>query len=341
MSLKSKLKPREEDKRLTEAIEKFDKHLDLDTVATVDTTIGTMPLIPIENIAIEKDEKVLNFYDANDSIYYKEIPIEMLYAAPNEWNLWNSYSLEKKVEMMESIKEVGLQQNIVVWKVPKGIISEFDSIDGYMILAGHNRVDSVRSLFHLYKEDRFSTVFARVYELESINEAFAKKIIDDTNLIGRDKTPKEISEAYVRRICNMKESDKYKGVSERALQEILAAEENKSRTHVFQHLQIRKCIEPIAKQIGSVINFKAGLKLASLDEDIQTYFYNEYYVKEQNRHLYTNKNIMKLNEYMLIDTIKNIFEEKTDKIIVSYEIDVKLKEGLDKLVNKFINANKM
>lgn len=338
MSIK-KLKPREDDLRLTEAIEKFDKHIDLDTVAIVDTTIGTMPLIPIE--AINKDDKLVSLNDTIDSVYYEYLPIERLFAAPSEWNLWSPYSLIKKVEMMESIKEIGLQQNIVVWKVPKGIIEEFDNIDGYMVLAGHNRVDSVRSLFHIYKEDRFATVYAKIYVLESIDEGFAKKIIDDTNLIGRDKTPKEISEAYVRRICNMKESDKYKGVSERSLQEILASEENKSRTHVFQHLQIRKCIDPIAKQIGSVINFKAGLKLASLDEEIQEHFYNEYYLKEENRHLYTNKNIMKLNEYMLIDTIKNIFEEKSEKIVVSYEINLSLKEGLDKLVNKFINANKL
>ncbi|MBE0451518.1 MAG: ParB N-terminal domain-containing protein [Clostridia bacterium] len=339
----SKLKKRQGDQRLADAINNFDKDIDVTKIKEVETTIGSINIIP-QDVIINNEPiglgEVENSTDELATKYFADVNVDELYAAPIDWNLWSPHSTEKKLELMESIKEIGLQQNIVVWKVPDGLQHLIGNKNGYMILAGHNRLEAIRTLFFIFNDTQFFKIHALVYVADVINERIARRIIDDTNLVMRDRTPREISDAYLRRVNELKESEELRDASERQLHLFVANEKGVSRSTVYKHLKLQNCIDPIFDQVNNEISFTVGIKLSSLEKDKQEYIYNEYYLNESNRHLYNNNNLAKIKPLMTIATIDRALRGKDDKILVSYEVESHLKEDLDKLVRKFISSNK-
>lgn len=338
--MSKKLLQRQNDNRMKSALENFEKPLSDIDINEIETTIGKINVIPsgvVEAAPVETEEAI-NETELVTS--YQDISIDMLYAAPEEWNLWTPYSDEKKYELMESIQEIGLQQNLVLWKVPNRLKYLIGETDGYLILVGHNRATALRSLYHITDDPQYLVVHAKVYEGDSIDERIARRIIDDTNLVTRDKSLREISLAYLRRCEELRKSDELKDASERMIHSIIANENNTSRTQVFKSLKMLNCIEPIFDQVMKEISFNTGLALSSLDSDVQQYIYDEYYLKRENRHLYTNKNLSKIKPLMTIQKIDSVMHGRNGVVKVTFDVESHLVDDLNKLVNKFLNANR-
>lgn len=333
------LKKRAVDNRLTDALENFEKPIKESDISEIETTIGKISVLPneiIENVSINIESEI----DSNFISFYEDVPIDKLYAAPSEWNLWTPYSTEKKIELMESIQEIGLQQNLVLWRVPDRLKYLIGNTDGYLILVGHNRTEALRGLYYLTNEIQYSVVHCKVYEADSIDERIARRIIDDTNLVTRDKSLKEISMAYLRRTEELRKSEELKNASERKIHTIIANESNVSRTQVLRSIKMLNCIEPIFEQVMKEINFNTGLALSNLEPEIQQYIYDEYYCKAENRHLYNNKTLSKLKPLMVQSTIDKIMQGKNELEKVTFEVESHLVEELKHLVKKFISSNK-
>lgn len=337
--MSKKILKRADDHRLSDALENFDKVFTESDINEINSTIGKLNVIP--SSIIEPSVPIdINVSEATLTCTYEDVAIDKLYAAPLEWNLWTPYSTEKRIELMESIQEIGLQQNLVLWRVPEHFKYLIGNTDGYLILVGHNRTEALRGLYYLTEDKQYSIVHSKVYEADAIDERIAKRIIDDTNLVTRDKSLKEVSLAYLRRSEELRKSDELKNASERKIHSIIANETDTSRTQVFKTIKLLNCIDPIFNQVMKTISFNTGLALSNLDADIQQYVYDEYYCKEENRHLYNNKNLSKLKQFMVKSTIDRIMHGDNNLEKVTFEVESHLVDELNNLVRKFISSNR-
>lgn len=317
-------------------------------VENLSVTIPSAPLginigvtttsIPLEKTSHSNELKDKSIGELDSR--YEEVFIHELYSAPDEWNLWNKHDTQKKIELMESISEIGVQQNLVLWEIPNDCNDENLK---YMILAGHNRVDALMRLHTITSDSKFSKAMALIYKSNDsqIEEQVARRIIDDTNLISRDKTAKEIAMAYVRRVSSLKNTETFKGVSERKIHEFIAKTEGTSRSKIFEYIKLKDLIDPLADLVGNELNIKTGVKLASLRPDIQEFIYSEYYLNDQNRPLFTNQKLSKLNSFMTKETIiDTLIDKQLKTTTLTYEVDERIAQELDKFIKKFIETNK-
>lgn len=327
---------RAQDPNLARALAKFDEVVNGAIPGDDLTLIGHLPTsVDIENL--NNDIVVDNI---EENISATEILITELYSAPKKWNLWQPLSKERMIELMESLYHVGLLHNIVVWKVPPGISDELTDRSGYMILSGHNRIEALKRLYSHFNEAKFLKVRALVYEADEINLAIARRIIDDANLVQRENSPKEIAQAYMRRMKSLKSLDEYKQVSDRTLMEIMADDEGTSRTKILAYIKLNDCLDPIVDLVGTVINLKAGVKIAQLPINKQEYLYNTYYLQEKNRPLFVSSNLMKLTPLHTTESIDRIMSVKEEDFIkVEYNIPSHLASDVDQLIREFLKVN--
>lgn len=143
----------------------------------------------------------------------QRIPLSEIYSAPSQWNEWSKLDDEKMVDLSESILNLGQQFPCILWKIDKSAVESLYSSkedeygfkgSSYMILSGHNRAYARKLISETenYSEDiEYQTVPAFVYT-DSYSLDFIKKaqaIIDDTNYISRDKTPREMMRAILKK----------------------------------------------------------------------------------------------------------------------------------------------
>ncbi|MBI9015029.1 MAG: hypothetical protein JEZ08_22550 [Clostridiales bacterium] len=313
----------------------------------------------VGNISTIEDEEI-NEFDASESdklsnheidlskppkiSSIEQVNIYKISAAPSDWNLWDPQDDKTKAGLVNSIFELGMLQDIILWKVPENMKKFIKSECDFMLLAGHNRVDANKILHHIFKYDRFENIRAKIFESDVINLKLAKKIIDATNLWSRVKSDKEIGMAYIRDFKTLSESKDFANQSARKIEEELARRNERSRTYIREKMSMANCIDDVANLVGTHINYKAALRLSGFDKSTQDYIYQTYYVDKVNRHLFNNDTVRKLKTAMVRDAIDQVFtsHNKIDHslIDVTYHVHSSLKQSLDKVVKEFIEANK-
>lgn len=108
----------------------------------------------------------------------KQVSLDILEAAPDEWNFFTKPSKEKIIALAESIYYNGLLQPIVVREMdPKGKILQ--------ILAGHTRVEAYRVLRDTFHTKEYETIMALVFPFNVLDDAKAEDIVCDTNFMQR------------------------------------------------------------------------------------------------------------------------------------------------------------
>lgn len=331
-----KITRRAPDERLAESISKFGQSAQSELLDKPTTLIHFPNDIPAEMTPEQSPE----IFNNNDTLKNGELLITELYAAPKDWNLWQPLSSNRLYELMESLFSVGLLHNIVVWQVPEELN---DGRTGYMILSGHNRVDALKRLYETYQDPRFMSVRALIYSSDGINVATARRIIDDANLLKREDNPKEIAHAYIRRMSSLQSLEAYKHVSDRTLMEVIADQDKVSRSKILQYVQLKNCIDEIADLVGSVISLKAGVNIAQLDVEKQQYLYTQYYSNTENRHLFTNKSLLKLTPFHVTSTIDKIMKYDRDDErrveTIQVEVPTHLVNDFNVLVKNFLKKN--
>ncbi len=269
------------------------------------------------------------------------IDLSELGAAPSNWNLWEPHDSKTKAGLVEDILEIGMLQDIIVWKIPYEINIKYKLNKNYMILAGHNRTDAHRILYNVTQFDKFSKIRAKVYDVNEINLQLAKRMIDSTNLWSRVKTNKELGQAYLRDAKNIINRSGNK-LSKNKVVAALVERDGKSRNFIYEKMDLANLIDDFDLIAGIMFNYKATLSLSKISHDNQKYIYDVYYLNEENRHLLTSTKLQKIKKLMSTSTIDDIM--RTQNVIVDYiekkyKIPLHLVEEFDKLAKSFLNSN--
>jgi ParB family chromosome partitioning protein len=268
-----------------------------------------------------------------------DISLDDIYSAPAAWNEWNRLPEDKLVQLCESLVEIGMQNPCVVWRIDKeNVLSlynpgEEDTYgfqgDKYMILSGHNRAFAtklIRATVEHSDDEEFQSIPCLVYE-DKLSDEFvekAKQIIDDTNYLSRDKTPKETMRAIQKKYMQFENGKRRQ--TENVAQEI-AKTLNISEQQVFNYNKVAKNLIQELQQVwfDNKISFNDAKSLSAYPLVVQEYLY------QNQQSLFTNKRELKnfLKNTTTDMTVKEIQEElapaekKTsyEKITVSVPAD--------------------
>lgn len=258
------------------------------------------------------------------------IPLEEIYSAPAAWNEWNRLPEDKLIQLCQSLVEIGMQNPCVVWKINKETVlslynpGEEDTYgfvgDKYMVLSGHNRAFATKLIGATVEhadDEEFQSIPCLVYE-DKLSDDFvekAKQIIDDTNYLSRDKTPKETMRAIQKKYQQFENGKRRQ--TENVAKEV-AKTLNISEQQVFNYNKVAKNLIPELQQVwfDNKISFNDAKSLSTYPLGVQDYLY------QNQQSLFTNKRELKnfLKNTTTDMTIKEIQEElaPTEKK-VSYE----------------------
>ena len=269
-----------------------------------------------------------------------DIPLKDIYSAPSAWNEWNRLPEEKLIQLCQSLVEIGMQNPCIVWKIDKELVlslynpGEEDTYgfqgEKYMILSGHNRAFATKLIAATVEhadDEQFQSIPCFVYE-DKLSDDFvekAKQIIDDTNYLSRDKTPKEIMKAIKKRL--EQEQDLYKRQKVTKVTEEIAKVLDINEKTVRRYTKLSDNLNPLILQFmyDEQISFNDAVTLSEYPKDVQQYLY------DNNRDIFTNKKKLKkfLKESttdMTIPEVQEILnipekEIKFEKVTVSIPAD--------------------
>jgi len=193
----------------------------------------------------------------------KMIPRDMLIPAPEEWNFFPKASIDKIMEMSESIKQYGLLHNITVWAQDDG---------SYMILGGHTRVACYEYLATTDDNpNKWAKIPALVYGKNQLSETDAKRIVIVSNTDQRDLSAAMKSKSYMALLKLEKQKAFYGNYFNS--RESAASQANVSQTVFYRYLCLSKLIPELQQEIEGSLLFMAGFHLSYLPKQLQKYLY--------------------------------------------------------------------
>lgn len=191
------------------------------------------------------------------------LPCNNLENAPDTWNFFSAPSNDKLIELAASIRYNGLLQPIVVRKL--------DGIDRYQILAGHSRRKAFELLYKVYKEEKYKTIQAIVFDTGVIDDNRAKEIICDTNYYQRGNLPPQ----ELAKCISMKASI-LRTTGSRNIRGKIAEAYDMKLTTVSQWIRIANLIDELvilARDKG--LNIKAQYNIAGYSKEDQKRIFDE------------------------------------------------------------------
>lgn len=129
----------------------------------------------------ERQQKI----DAMFPFTNEHIPLEKLRPANPEWNFFPAQNAEMISELVGNIALYGQTSPARVWKQADGT---------YIILGGHTRFQALTKLHELYQsgevelEHDFDTMWCSVYDIDTLDEVEARKIVIYDNVIRRENS---------------------------------------------------------------------------------------------------------------------------------------------------------
>lgn len=264
---------------------------------------------------------LINIEDAKESLSY--VNLDDLVNAPTEWNFYGQLNHTKMMELIESIKEVGLQNAIVVWEVDN---------KQYMILSGHNRSNAYRILRDTENYEKYKKIPAIVKKKDELTQEKAEQIIIDTNWVQRELTPIQKSKSIIKKYYSLRKTN---GSKNGNLNKIIAKEYNISEKSLITYKSLVDLIPEFQELIESgKLPIKTGMILSKYESIIQEFLYHNYdykiLIKKQSR---IQKHLTKE------DLIKTLSEEDT-KTEIKIDIKSELKEDfineLEELKKKYL-----
>lgn len=272
------------------------------------------------SISFDVTSKLMNVNN-NSNLSY--LNLDDLVKAPDDWNFYGQLNAAKMIELIESIKEIGLQNAIVVWERPN---------NKYMILSGHNRVAAYKILRNKEDFEKYSKIPAIVKKNNEITDVIAEQIIIDTNWVQRELSPMQKSKSIMRKYINLRKTYSNRNGN---LNKVIAEEYNISERALITYKSLNKLIIEYQSLIeNSKLTIKAGLAISKYSEDIQRYIYNNYECKT------VNKKFKNLKKDFNIEQINKILSEESIKKVITITIDKKYEieflKDLKELQNKYV-----
>ena len=128
-----------------------------------------------------------------------DIPVNMLYPVPKEWNCFPTALEDDVLTMCASISKYGLFHRITLWQT---------DTNKYMILGGNTRTTCFRKLFEATEEKKWLKIPALIYKKEQLTEIDANRIFLVSNTDQRKMSTQIISTAY----CDLMKLEKKKSM---------------------------------------------------------------------------------------------------------------------------------
>lgn len=160
------------------------------------------------------------------------------------------YDKNKKEEMLESIKQLGILEPIIVRKIEN---------DKYEILSGHNRVDCAKELGHKLIRS----------QIVDCDDEKATLIMLESNLINRDKIlPVEKGYAYKMKFDTLKKMGKVNSIKE--FKDLSQNEIEENHAQIHRYIRLTELSKPLQIKVNEdKIPVNAGVELSYLPKDSQ------------------------------------------------------------------------
>lgn len=190
---------------------------------------------------------------------YKSIPVSDIIYNPKNRRKYSDSEIE---ELAESIKELGLQQNIVVLQV---------SENSYRLIAGERRTRAHKWLINQY-EETFSTIYAKVYK--NLDEVQEELILLQTNQLSTVDSVEERA-VVAERINELIDTLIENGQKNGTRRDMMAQLSGKSGKQVERDLKLSKIIPELLKLANDTGLAQSGIiEFADMPKDRQLMVYN-------------------------------------------------------------------
>lgn len=264
------------------------------------------------------------------------IPIDKIYENEN-----NHYSIEDIDELAESIKEVGLKQNLDVIKSSNG---------NYKLLSGHRRFKALQLLSA--SDDKYKMIPCTITELSSVHMPIddskkEKYLITITNSTQRNMTDSDLFNQYNDLIDIYKEAEKngYKISGRR--RSLIAKDMNISSAQVGKMDYIKKNATPelIEEIQKDNISIYSANEIAHMKEDEQAEAIKE---KEKVKFIDTltqetyNLSDLKIDNLITsISKLNNFYEQEKEHVTINKKDYAKLHDNYKKIIVALNNIGKI
>lgn len=267
------------------------------------------------------------------------IPIDKIYENEN-----NHYSIEDIDELAESIKEVGLKQNLDVIKGSNG---------NYKLLSGHRRFKALQLLSA--SDDKYKMIPCTITELSSVHMPIddskkEKYLITITNSTQRNMTDSDLFNQYNDLIDIYKEAEKngYKISGRR--RSLIAKDMNISSAQVGKMDYIKKNATPelIEEIQKDNISIYSANEIAHMKEDEQAEAISKSKEKEKVKFIDTltqetyNLSDLKIDNLITsISKLNNFYEQEKEYVTINKKDYAKLHDNYKKIIVALNNIGKI
>lgn len=267
------------------------------------------------------------------------IPIDKIYENEN-----NHYSIEDIDELAESIKEVGLKQNLDVIKGSNG---------NYKLLSGHRRFKALQLLSA--SDDKYKMIPCTITELSSVHMPIddskkEKYLITITNSTQRNMTDSDLFNQYNDLIDIYKEAEKngYKISGRR--RSLIAKDMNISSAQVGKMDYIKKNATPelIEEIQKDNISIYSANEIAHMKENEQAEAISKSKEKEKVKFIDTltqetyNLSDLKIDNLITsISKLNNFYEQEKDYVTINKKDYAKLHDNYKKIIVALNNIGKI
>lgn len=265
------------------------------------------------------------------------IEVDDLYSAPSSWNFYSKLNDDAMYEMADSILDNGLMSPIIVWKVDRKDVIDLKEEDKYgffgdeyMILSGHNRT---RAFIQLSQNENIGSRFLKIpaFVFHSLSEFQAKNIIVDSNYTQRTLCLKEKVESILYKYDTYAKEKSKKGGS---TADFIANDLDVTPRMVYNYKKIAEVIDPIKEKLyNGDLAITSVLKLATKTKDFQTWLYDNYSDRIDNKLLNKIKDTTKKSD---IDRWMTKLNELDDEVFVKTKIPSYLENDFKKMVSDWI-----
>lgn len=252
-------------------------------------------------------------------------------AAP-EWNFYSPLSSSKMIELVESIRVLGLMHPLVVW----------EQMDGsFMILSGHNRKKAYDLLLEETSDDKFKKIYCYVKKFNDLTEDEAKEIIIDTNWVQRELSSTERAQSIFQKYTKLRSArDGFKNKNyEGKTRDLIAKQFEITGRQVSDYYRLNYLSKEFKAMLeDNKLSIKAGVRLAQFNPPDQKYLYNTF------KNTLDNKVILKLSPSFSKEEINQVIEDYLaafgeDMVQISYKLTLPLeqRESFEKDMQKVLN----
>ncbi len=263
------------------------------------------------NEIILTTEKIKNITTGMDIF---KLELNKLNAAPSEWNFYTPLSDNKMNELIESIIDNGLLNPIIVW----------ETNNDYMILSGHNRVRAYNMLYEQTGDEKYKKIYTYIKKKNEITEDEARAIIIDTNFVQRQLSTAEKTKSIVIKYNQLGRKKRNSGGETTA--QIISKQYNLKERQIYNYYKLNNLIPEFMERIDNgTLSIKSGLKIATIEPDLQKNIYNNYNdVIDNNKIKNLNINLDKKEIMTQLKTSTNQFINVTVKIPIALEDEFKI-----------------